>query len=71
MPKDIEIELEDDSEIVESIATIVEKEAEPEYIVQPSIKEGWASGYCEVCHERYNNAPVIDGVVYPPCHTKL
>ena len=40
------------------------------YTPQPVVQNGWASGWCESCHKRYTNAPMIDGKIYPSCHSK-
>ncbi len=69
---DIEVELEESTpeyevtDIPEPLDVTI-----PEYKPQPTIQDGWASGWCEKCHKRYTNAPMVDGVIYAPCHTKL
>ena len=66
------VEAELDPEPEYETAVVVNEPAEvPKYVPQPKIQDGWASGWCEKCHKRYTNAPMVDGVVYCPYHNKL
>jgi len=51
---------------------IVEEDSQS-FVTMPGnkIQDGWASGWCEKCHKRYTNAPMVDGIIYAPCHNKL